>query len=284
MDAALAALLDDVAGELGRMSGRLVILTGAGLSADSGLPTFRGPEGYWTVGSAVYTPEEIATRAAFTRMPAEVWRFVLRLYRASAGAAPSPGHRAIAELDRHFGDRCVTITQNVDGLHLRAGNDPNRVLAIHGDAAFVRCGADCCRDLLPLPPAALAPAFDPATDPSLRCPRCGALLRPHALFFDEFYSEALYRSDTALDLARQAALLLVVGTAGATTLPNVIAEYAVEAGAAVVDVNPHDGPFAGLARALRRGYWVRDTAAAALPPIAARLIAAARPPVLHPSS
>jgi NAD-dependent deacetylase len=284
MDAALAALLDDVAGELDRGGGRLVVLTGAGLSADSGLPTFRGPEGYWTVGSAVYTPEEIATRAAWRRMPDEVWRFTLRLIRAGAGAAPSAGHRAIAELDRHFGDRCITITQNVDGLHLRAGNHPGRVLAIHGDVAFVRCGADCSEELLPLPPAVLAPDFDPATDPSLRCSRCGALLRPHALFFDEYYSEALYRSDSARRAAGGAALLLVVGTAGATTLPNLIAEDAAGSGAVIIDVNPNDGPFAGLARAVPRGYWVRDTAAAALPAIAARLIAGARPPVLHPSS
>lgn len=284
MDAALAALLDDVAGELARGRGRLVVLTGAGLSADSGLPTFRGPEGYWTVGSDLYTPEEIATRAAWDAMPDEVWRFTLRLIRAAAGAGPNAGHRAIAELDRHFGDRCVTITQNVDGYHLRAGNHPDRVLAIHGDAGFVRCGADCSLDLLPLPPAVLAPDFDPATDPCLRCPRCGAMLRPHALFFDEYYSEPLYRSETALQLAREAALLLVVGTAGATTLPNIIARRAVEAGAAVVDVNPNDDPFAELARALRRGFWVRDSAAAALPAIAARLIAGGRPPVLHLSS
>ncbi|HEY8375377.1 MAG TPA: Sir2 family NAD-dependent protein deacetylase [Nannocystis sp.] len=284
MDAALAALLDDAGSELSRDRGRLVILTGAGLSADSGLPTFRGPEGYWTVGSAVYAPEEIATRAAWNRMPVEVWRFVQRLLRACAGAAPNPGHHAIAELDRHFGDRCVTITQNVDGLHHKAGNHPDRVLSIHGDGAYVRCGADCSLDLLPLPPAVLGADFDPATDPSLRCPRCGAMLRPHALFFDEFYSEALYRSDSALRAAREATLLLVVGTAGATTLPGAIAGLAANAGATIIDINPHDGPFARLARSIPRGYWVQDRAAAALPAIAARLVAAGRPPVLHPSS
>ncbi len=87
-----------------RPRGKLVILTGAGLSADSGLPTFRGPEGYWTVGSAVYHPEEIATRAAWGAIPDEVWRFTVQLLRAAAGAAPNAGHRAIAELDRHFGE------------------------------------------------------------------------------------------------------------------------------------------------------------------------------------
>ena len=284
MDAALTALLDEVAGDLVRGRGKLVILTGAGLSADSGLPTFRGPEGYWTVGSASYHPEEIATRAAWDAIPDEVWRFTVLLLRAAAAAAPNAGHRAIAELDRHFGERCVTITQNIDGYHLRAGNHPDRVYAIHGDGGFVRCGADCNLDLLPLPPSVLADDFDPATDPALRCPRCGAKLRPHGLFFDEYYSEPLYRSESALQAAREAALLLVVGTAGATTLPNLIARGALQAGAAIIDVNPDDDPFAELARALRRGWWVRDTAAAALPAIAARLVASAAPPVLHPSS
>lgn len=274
MHAALADLLDDVADQLGRHRDRLlVILTGAGISAESGLPTFRGPEGHWTVGSRVYHPQEIATRAAWNEIPVEVWRWYLRLLLPAVRAAPNPGHLAVAELDRHFGDRCVTITQNIDGLHLRAGNDPRRTYTIHGDAGYVRCGADCSPALLPLPPAVLADGFDPEHHPALRCPRCGALLRPHALFFDEAYSEPLYRSESALEAAGRAALLLVVGTSGATTLPNVIARRAVRAGAAFVDINPDDDPFAELARALRRGFWVRAAAGSALPAIAARLIA-----------
>jgi NAD-dependent deacetylase len=274
MHAALAALLDDVADELARHRDRLlVVLSGAGISAESGLLTFRGPDGHWTVGSRVYHPQEIATRAAWNEIPGEVWRWYRRLVIPAARAAPNPGHRAVAELDRHFGARCVTITQNVDGLHVRAGNHPARTLAIHGDVTRVRCGADCSLDLLPLPAAVLADDFDPERCPDLRCPRCGALLRPHALFFDEGYTEPLYRSESALAAASRAALLLVVGTSGATTLPNMIARRAVRSGAAFIDVNPDDDPFAELARALRRGVWVRDTAGSALPPIAARLIA-----------
>jgi NAD-dependent deacetylase len=275
MDAALAALLDDVAVELRRHGARKVlVLTGAGVSAESGIPTFRGPEGHWTVGSRIYTPPEIATRAAWDTVPCDVWRWYLRLLRHSADAAPNPAHLAIADLDRRLPGRCVTVTQNVDGLHLRAGNDPDRTFAIHGDARFVRCGADCSPDLLPLPPALLAGDVDPEREPSLRCPRCGALLRPHVLFFDESYSERLYRSESALAVASAAALLLVVGTSGATTLPNMVARAAVRSGAAVVDVNPEDDPFAELARALRRGVWVKRHATDALPEICARLIAA----------
>lgn len=279
MHAALAALLDEVADELARHPGRLlVVLTGAGISAESGLPTYRGPDGHWTVGSRTYQPQEIATRAAWNEIPGEVWRWHRRLLIPAVRAAPNPGHRAIAELDRHLGARCVTITQNVDGLHVRAGNDPERTFAIHGDIAHVRCGADCSLDLSPLPAAVLADDFDPDTCPDLRCPRCRALLRPHVLFFDEAYTEPLYRSESALAAAGGAALLLVVGTSGATTLPNMIARRAVRSGAAFIDVNPDDDPYAELARALRRGLWVRDTAGAALPSIAARLIARGRAP------
>ncbi len=103
-------------------------------------------------------------------------------------------------------------------------------------------------------------------------------MRPHVLFFDEYYSEPLYRSETALAAASAAALLLVVGTSGATTLPNLIARAAVRADAAVIDVNPDDDPFAELARALRRGAWVRSPASAALPAICERLIAAVAGP------
>lgn len=279
MHAALAALLDDVADQLARDRQRLlVVLTGAGISAESGLPTFRGPEGYWTVGSRVYHPQEIATRAAWNEIPLEVWRWYLRLLIPAVRAAPNPGHLAVAELDRHLAEQCVTITQNVDGLHLRAGNHPDRTFTIHGDAAYVRCGADCSLDLLPLPAAVLADDFDPERSPDLRCPRCGALLRPHALFFDEGYTEPLYRSESALEAANRAALLLVVGTSGATTLPNMIARRAVRSGAALIDVNPDDDPFAEFARALRRGFWARATAGAALPAIAGRLIARGRRP------
>ena len=279
MDAALATILDDVAAELRRRPDAvIVVLTGAGVSAESGIPTFRGPEGYWTVGSRVYTPPEISTRATFDAAPLEVWRWYLRLLRHAAAAAPNPAHAAIAALDRRLPGRCVTVTQNVDGLHLRAGNDPARTLAIHGDARFVRCGADCSPGLLPLPPAALAEDVDLSHEPGLRCPRCGSLVRPHVLFFDEYYSEPLYRSETALAAASAAALLLVVGTSGATTLPNLIARAAVRADAAVIDANPDDDPFAELARALRRGAWVRSPASAALPAICERLIAAVAGP------
>jgi NAD-dependent protein deacetylases, SIR2 family len=119
--------------------GRLTVMSGAGISAESGIPTFRGTEGYWTVGSRVYHPQEMATRAMFDRSPREVWRWYLYRMGVCRQAAPNAGHRAVVDLERLLGERFTLITQNVDGLHLRAGSSPGRALQIHGNVFL--CGA-----------------------------------------------------------------------------------------------------------------------------------------------
>ena len=112
--------LDDL---LGRVSGgRVVFLTGAGVSAESGIPTFRGQEGYWTVGSREYHPQEMATQASFTKMPRECWRWYLYRRGVCNAAQPNAGHEALVRAERALKDRFRLITQNVDGLHRRAGN------------------------------------------------------------------------------------------------------------------------------------------------------------------
>ena len=125
--------LDPLAAHLGQalaaalsQGGPLVVVTGAGVSAESGIPTFRGKEGYWTVGSRVYQPQELATQAAFRRMPEEIWRWYLYRLGVCRAAAPNPGHVALVELERALGDRFLLVTQNVDGLHPRAGSSPGR--------------------------------------------------------------------------------------------------------------------------------------------------------------
>jgi len=128
----------------------VVVLTGAGVSAESGIPTFRGPEGYWSVGSEVYHPQEMATHAAFRRMPREVWRWYLYRWSVCRAAAPNPGHHALAELEQGLGERFWLITQNVDGLHLRAGNSAGRTLEIHGNIDYMR-RASGGKERLPLP-------------------------------------------------------------------------------------------------------------------------------------
>src|SRR5512133_3341710 len=145
MEAELATLLDDVR----RARGRVVALTGAGISAESGIPTFRGVEGYWVVGSRNYMPQEMATREMFDRAPEEVWRWYLYRFGVCRDARPNAGHAALVRLERALAERFTLVTQNIDGLHRRAGSE--RVYCIHGDAAYVRCAGECGLGRVDLP-------------------------------------------------------------------------------------------------------------------------------------
>jgi NAD-dependent deacetylase len=252
-----------------------VALTGAGVSAESGIPTFRGAEGYWVVGSRNYVPQEMATRAMFEAHPEEVWRWYLYRFGVVRGAEPNDGHRALARLEEALGERFTLVTQNIDGLHRRAGS--RRLLAIHGEAEWVRCAAECGAGLTPLPALGARdgnPPLSAGERRALSCPRCGGWLRPHVLWFDECYDERYYRMESALRAAEEADLLLVVGTSGATNLPMQIGRIAFTRGAAIVDVNPDDDPFAQLAARAARGFAARGTATALLPGIVAALGAA----------
>lgn len=259
--------LGRILGDVRSRNGRVLVLTGAGISAESGIPTFRGSEGYWVVGSRNYVPQEMATREMFERAPAEVWRWYLYRFGTCGGARPNAGHEAIVALERALGDRFALVTQNIDGLHRRAGSQ--RVYCIHGDAAWVRCAAECGLGVVDLPP--LVPrGSEPLTlreREALTCRRCGAWLRPHVLWFDEYYDEAHYRMESALRAAAEADLLLVVGTSGATNLPMQIGQLAFRRGAALVDVNPEPNPFAELAERSADGFFARGSACARLPAI-----------------
>ncbi len=250
--------------------GRVLALTGAGISAESGIPTFRGRDGYWVVGSRNYMPQEMATHAMFVMEPAEVWRWYLYRFGVVRHAAPNAGHAALVALERALGDRFTLVTQNIDGLHLRAGSSPERTWCIHGDAAWVRCAHDCGVGRLPLPDLGPRDAGTPlsAEDRArLTCPRCKGWLRPHVLWFDECYDEENYRFESTLRAAAAADLLLVVGTSGATNLPMRVGQVCFTGGAALVDVNPEENPFSELAGRSRRGFFARGTACARLPEI-----------------
>lgn len=266
METVLSEILEDVR----RAHGRVVALTGAGISAESGIPTFRGAEGYWVVGSKNYMPQEMATQAMFRRAPEEVWRWYLYRFGICRSAQPNDGHRALVALDRALGDRFHLVTQNIDGLHLRAGATPAHTSSIHGEAAFVRCAAECGPGKLDLPDMGPREAGTPFTAEDrarLSCPRCGDWLRPHVLWFDECYDEENYRMDTALRAAARADLLLVVGTSGATNLPMQIGELAWRRGIAMVDVNPEENPFSELCERSARGFFARGSACTRLPEI-----------------
>ena len=166
-----------------------VVLTGAGISTESGIPDFRSPTGIW----AQYDPMEYATIDAFRRDPEKVWEFYARRLDVLAKAEPNAGHLALAELERRGLVQAV-ITQNIDGLHQRAGSEC--VIEVHGSIR----AADClsCGESAPLDHAAP------------RCPACGALMKPGVVMFGELLPEA--EMEQATDLARKAGMLLVVGS------------------------------------------------------------------------
>lgn len=228
----------------------VVFLTGAGFSVASGIPTFRGEEGYWTIGSTVYQPQELATRRAYQAMPREVWQWYLYRKAICNAAEPNAAHRALAELEAALGDAFVLITQNVDGLHRRAGNSDARMCEVHGNIDLMR--NEWTGERAAIPDAlARKDKADRLTDEewALLHQPSGTRYRPHILWFDEYYQERLHRSETALAAARRSSLFVVVGTSGAASLPWHAAELALRNGSRLVDINPEENPFRELAEA-----------------------------------
>ncbi len=267
----MEAILDAMA-DLAR-TGRLLVLTGAGISAECGIPTFRGKEGYWTRGSTVYHPMELATRRAFAREPATVWGWYLYRRGVCRSARPGPGHRALSRIAERLGPRFDLVTQNVDGLHPRSGIAPERIYEIHGNIDRYRCARTCTAATHPVPerfdgwPKDRVPGAEDLA--ALACPDCGGPGRPHVLWFDECYDETLFRAESALRAAARADGVLVVGTSGATNLPMQIGALALARKIPLWDVNPEDGPFADLARRSRGGAALRARAGEVLPRLAA---------------
>jgi len=269
MDAIIAACREALA-----RPGRVTVLTGAGVSAESGIPTFRGKEGYWTVGAREYQPQELATHDAFEAMPWDVWAWYLYRRGVCRAAAPNAGHEAIVAWDARLGDRFALVTQNVDGLHRRAGSPPARTFAIHGDIDQMRCAADCCLHRWPIPDDVPALAKgEPVTEAiraRLVCPACGARSRPHVLWFDESYDEPRFHLDTVRRLAADTVLLVVAGTSAQTNLPWQVVSLAARAGATIVDINVEDNPFGDIA-AQTAGGAIRASSATILPRLVASL-------------
>ena len=249
----------------------ITVMTGAGISAESGIPTFRGPEGYWTVGSTSYHPQEMATYSMFTREPLEVWQWYCYRRSVCFNANPNPGHLALVEMEKMLSDRFTLITQNVDGLHLRAGNSPDRTFQIHGNIDFMRCSAECSNRLYPIPEfipsTPVSMEFDPHLLEQLVCPQCGKRTRPHVLWFDESYDETHFRFESSLQAASRTDLLIIVGTSGATTLPNHVVNVVLSSGGLVVDLNIESNLFGDLAER-HRGIALRGSAGEMLPEIA----------------
>jgi NAD-dependent deacetylase len=268
----VAALLDRARA----LDGLTVFLTGAGVSAESGIPTFRGPEGYWRIGSKNYHPMELATFEAYSAMPDDVWAWYLYRRGVCRAAEPNAAHRAIAALEDALGDRFVLITQNVDGLHLRAGNTLARTHQIHGNIDFMRCGKDCTPAREPIPDGVdvaweRGRALGDAERALLACPVCGGRARPHVLWFDECYDEDHFRFESSLDAAARASLLVVVGTTGQTNLPMHVGALVTRRGAPMIVVNPEPSPFTEMAARNPNGAFLEGTAGAFVPLVTAAI-------------
>jgi NAD-dependent deacetylase len=237
---------------------RLTVLTGAGISAESGIPTFRGPEGYWRAGSKEYRPQEMATRRMFETNPDDVWAWYLYRRGVCRRALPNSGHQALVELERVFSDRFALVSQNVDGLHFRAGSDPRCLFEIHGNVFCMRCSRECSQRVYPIPDdvpdKGKGAPMSEDDHHLLRCPACGLPTRPHVLWFDESYNEAHYHFETVLKLSAETGLLLVAGTSGSTTLPVLMAREVLRGDGFIIDVNIEENPFSEMATASGGGF------------------------------
>jgi NAD-dependent deacetylase len=216
---------------------RVAVLTGAGISAESGIPTFRDAQtGLW----AQFDPMQLATEEGFRADPSLVWRWYAWRRQLVGQAQPNAGHLALAAAEARF-EQLRVITQNVDGLHERAGS--TGLIELHGNILRTVCLERCgfLEDL---------PARCPAGEPP-RCPRCGAWLRPAVVWFGEMLDP------TALDEAAAAAehcdVMLVVGTSGLVYPAAGLPASARRAGAVVITVNPEPTDLDDLAAIRIRG-------------------------------
>ncbi|MGA8740319.1 MAG: NAD-dependent deacylase [Terracidiphilus sp.] len=200
---------------------RVFVLTGAGISAESGLPTFRASDGLW----AGHRVEDVCTPEALELNPALVWQFYSERREQGAKASPNPAHVVLAELESKLGDRFFLCTQNVDDLHERAGS--KRLVHMHGELAKARCGDECGR-----PPVEDHTVYK-TLDEVGHC-ACGARLRPHIVFFGEI---PLEMDRIQREIAR-ATLMVVVGTSGSVYPAANFVHWARQGGARTVYVGP----------------------------------------------
>lgn len=219
----------------------MLVITGAGISAESGIPTFRGKDGYWRN----LDPMKLATPEAFAENPELVWEWYNERRARIRAAEPNAAHNAIVDLARH-GREFLLVTQNVDDLHARAGLPNEKMVQIHGDIFETRCSR--CE-------------FEAD---AVKCERCGALMRPGVVWFGEMLDprkidiveQFLARGD--VDLA------LVVGT---TAVFGYITDWARRASRVLIEINPDETP---LSRSATQS--IHEPAAVALPRVVRELV------------
>ena len=203
-----------------RRARSVAVITGAGISAESGIPTFRSADGLW----AQFNIADVATPEGFRRNPKLVWEWYIVRKQEYGRAQPNPAHYTLAEMEHHYPNFLV-ITQNIDALHFKAGNQ--KVLEIHGNIGKARCTK--CQKLFDYP-ATQRP------DTLVLCPDCGVLARPHVVWFGETYDPMIMAQATAFLAATD--VVIVVGTSGIVSTPVYLALQAINNGAYSIDINP----------------------------------------------
>jgi NAD-dependent deacetylase len=232
---------------------RITVLTGAGISTDSGIPDFRGPDGVWTRDPSAQRRATLSTYVADPEVRRAAW--ANRRSNPAWTAEPNTAHRALVEVERSGRLRAI-VTQNIDGLHQRAGSDPALVVELHGTVREVACLS--CGDRAPMT-AAIARVD--AGEPDPPCLRCGGLLKSATISFGQRLDEEVFRS--AADAASDCDLFLAVGSSLSVQPAAGLTRVAARAGARVVIVNATPTAYDGLADAV-----VRVPIGAALPALA----------------
>jgi NAD-dependent deacetylase len=216
----------------------LVVLTGAGISKESGIPTFReAQDGLW----AQYDPMEMASEAGFRKNPKLVWEWYEYRFGMIKSARPNAGHLAIAELESLV-PQVTVVTQNIDGLHAAAGS--TTVLELHGSIQRYKCLSGRHTGFT------LDDVLGQAEKPP-RCPKCGELLRPDVVWFGEYLPEDAMRK--AYDASQHCAVMLVVGTSGVVQPAASLPYVAARTGALIVDVNPEPDEISEMADIFLQG-------------------------------
>lgn len=221
----------------------VVVLTGAGISAESGVPTFRGPGGLWRN----FRAEDLATPEAFRRDPGLVWAWYNWRRGLIGGCRPNAAHRTLVDMESRL-EELTLITQNVDGLHDLAGS--RNVVELHGNIWRLRCTAGCRApwEDRAVPLAAMPP----------HCPSCGSLARPDVVWFGEpLPGDAL---DRAFEAVRRCQVMLVIGTSALVHPAASLPWMALQRGAHVIEINPQPTPLSAVV-----AEAIREPAAVALP-------------------
>lgn len=247
--AAGAAAIGLAAGWI-RHARRVTVLTGAGISTDSGIPDFRGPQGVWTRDPTTPALFTIGTYRADPDVRRRAWQ--ARLDHPIWHARPNSGHRALVELER-AGRLRALLTQNIDGLHQAAGSSPDRVLELHGTVHWVRCLSCPHRARMP---DVLAQVAAGEADPP--CPACGGIQKSATISFGESLDQAVLAA--AIEASADCDVFLSVGTSLSVHPAAGLCDYALESGARLVIVNAEPTPYDQVAHAI-----IRQSISEALP-------------------